>query len=580
MSLSNVVGTPFDVSGVTFPENVIVRAAQGPRLPALRPGTGPQPFDPLPPFGTNVPITRPLTSADTDITERLISSDPREQWYLALPSKLTPNQVEMIKRSASGGDIWQFFQFTQLMTDTWPMYAKCVGELCEAVSNVKFVVTPYAENGQEPSETATLKANQVRRNLHQMRPNPFSDERNVNGTIYQQASAFVNGIVMQELIWDQPRRVTGGHYSRMIRSTAFVHPRHFTFADDGALAIFDDMYNRLTFSLANPGQSPNPDKFLCGQYYHTSGTALTAARARPLGWYWCSLVFGREWMLNTAKNFGSPFIDIEFAQNTDLVRLKEFLANSGPNRQLLHPQGTTANIHPASSLGPDNPQRYLAEEADKQCQLLILGQTLTSDLNKQGGGARALGEVHMEVRQDRVMAISKWLAHGPLIQIASAICRRNFGNDDELPSIEPDFSMPLTATEAGQFLVNVSSSKVPLRADEVYRRVGHSIPRPGETIIQEGQVLIMGEPKEQGAIEDEEHQREVELKKTAPPKPKVPAKTVKASSLVRNLLTCSDNALAEIEALVRAAESAPHPNGELTALNDRLNEFEEETNRI
>lgn len=564
MSLHNAVGTPFEFAGQP------IQAAQGPRLPALQKGSGPQPFDPLPPFGTNAPITRPLTEADTDITERLISSDPREQWYLALPSKLTPNQVEMIKRSASGGDIWQFFQFTQLMQDSWPMYAKCVGELCEAVCNVKFVVTPYASPGQDPTPTAIAKADLVRKNMHQMRANPFNDERNLHGTIYQMASAFVNGIVMQEMIWDEPRRMEGGKWARLLKSTAFVHPRHFTFADDGALAIFDDMYNRLTFSLANPGQSPNPNKFICAQYYHTSGTSLTAARARPLGWYFCALVFGREWMLTTAKNFGSPFIDVEFAQNTDLVRLKEFLQQSGPNRQLLHPQGTTANIHPASSLGPDNPQRYLAEEADKQCQMLILGQTLTSDLNKHGGGARALGEVHMEVRKDRVMAVAGWLSHGPLKQLAAAVCRLNFGNDYDLPKIEPDFSMPLNATEAGQFMVNVSSSKMPVKADEFCHRVGMTMPREGDLVYQEGRWLIMGAPKEQHDIEDEAHEREMELKKAAPPKPKGP---VKSSSLIKGLLSCPDEELQEIEALVRAAEQAPHPNGELTALNNRLNQF-------
>lgn len=535
--------------------------AAGPSVPGI-----------LPPFGTNEPMSRPVTNESSDLTERFISADPREGWYLSLPSKLTPNQVEMIKRAAIGGDIWQMHQLGELMKDTWPMLRKCDHELREAVSNVKFVVTPYAEDGQKPTKSAVKKADSVRRAITQMRPNPFNDEQAFEGMIYQMAGAFVNGIIVHELLWDKsPVRVPGGGYNRYVKSAVYVHPRHFSFANDGGLTLFDDSYNRMTWANANPRQSPNPDKFICGTFYNTSGSALSAGHIRALGWYYSALVFGREWMLNAAKQWGNPFLSISFRQNTDLTQLKAFLAESGPSRRLLHPEGTLPTIHPAQSMGTDNPQRFLAEEADRQCQLLILGQTLSSNTSSSGGGAYALGQVHMEVRADRVQGVAQWLSGEPLCQLSKAICRVNFGDDQEYPRIAPDFTKPLAPGEVGALASAISGSKTPVKLEEHYRKLGYTAPEPGDIVIVNGEIKIQGEPmtdeeRQESQLLEQEKLMEMQSQFQEPEAPPTNAKDTAPIDLQK----CSDAELAELEEMVQAAERAPHKNGELTALNEKL----------
>lgn len=514
------------------------------------------------------------------LTDRQITNDPREQWYLALPTKLTPNQAELIKRAAAGGDTWQQHQLLMLMLDSWPMFNKCDHELREAVSNVRFVVHPYAEEGQEPSVKAKAKADCVRRAMKNMKPETGSDEREFKGMLYHLAGAFVAGLVVEELIYKEPSRMPGGMYEQSVKAAAFTHPRHFAFTSDGKIALYRETQNDwLTLNKPKAAFVPNPNKFIVGQFYSTSGTSLTAGRMRPLAWYFAALVYNREWILNAAKNFGSPFLKAMFEQSTNLPQLDKFLKEAGPNRFIRYPAGVTVEVEAAQSLGTENPQRYLAEEADQQCQLLILGQTLTSNTPKSGGGTRAQGQVHLEVRQDRVEGVAKWLAVEPLAQFAAALCRVNFGDDDECPVVEPDFTKPLDALEKAEYITAISTSTVPLPAEDVYKTLGFAMPETGDQVLVGGKLGTLGDTE-----------TEIDANPIPPPPPgldengdaipptggedapPVKAKRVKISfkTVRARLAAASEQDLSELEQLVVAAETAPHQNGELKALQQKL----------
>ena len=80
----------------------LVKAAAFPISPpkGADPATRNQAVNILPPFGTNPP-RGPLADAQADLSARTIIGDPRELWYLSLPSKLTPRQVLIRSRSTS-----------------------------------------------------------------------------------------------------------------------------------------------------------------------------------------------------------------------------------------------------------------------------------------------------------------------------------------------------------------------------------------------------------------------------------------------------------------------------------------------
>lgn len=445
--------------------------------------------DILPPFGTNPP-NRPLTEYDTPLEDRSITNDPRELFYLALPSKLSPSQVTMILRAAQGGDVWQQHQLYLLMQDSWPMFRKCDHELRDAASSVQYVARAYAEEGREPTKQAKEKADLVNRCFKNMKPDRFTDERGFKGMVYHMAGAFTMGLMMEELMWEEPK---GGE--RLLRSAAFVHPRHFTFANDGTLAVFDDNYNRLYFNLAKVGQTPDARKFVCGQFLSPSGSTLGAGFMRPLAWYWSSVVFNREWMARMAQNYGSPFLDVTYRPGTTPQELAALDANIKAglgNRFIRHIEGTTLNVSPPASLGSDNPQRALAENADRQCQLLMLGQTLSTG-TEGGSGSYALGQAHMTVRSDRIEGLAKWIAAEPLSQLAESILMVNYGETSECPKIDVDFSKPMTAMEQAQFLAILGSCPLPVPAEQTYHRMGVAMPEEGDKVLVRGQLGILGD---------------------------------------------------------------------------------------
>lgn len=555
----------------------------------------------LPPYSTKQSeLLAPSTNASNDLGRRLIQGNPFDGWWLTLPAKLRPQQVLNILRSAQGGDVWQLAQLHDLALTLWPMYKKCCAELKEAVSSVKFDIQEYCEDGEEPTDTAKEKADFVRRCLHSMSPNPANDERDLRGTLYHLADVLLMGVGMQEIIWNEPQRGPFG-WERTPRATTFVHPRHFTYTQAGFLTVFDENYSRYEFGQnkeRNAIYAPDPDRFICAQYYSHMGSPLSAGLIRPLGPWLSRYVFNQEWMFNFAQKHGAPFMDMTYAPGTppeEIARLQQFMSQAASQGWVIHVQGTEIEVHPPLAQGGDNPQRHLAEEADRQCQLLILGQTLTSDMPKSGAGSYAASQTHAEVRADRIQSLAKWIASSPLNQFVRAILRVNYGSEEECPTVHPDFSPSLTTTEKAAMITALGNSQIPFVAKPIYKLLEQPVPEEGD------EVLIHGKLGECGPTDDElsaiglqgveEIDQQIEIaeqmaKIQGPAKPgavgkdKKKKKPVKASELRRLLAGASKEDMAELRELIVKAKEAPYANGELEAVNVKINHIKEKSRFI
>src|SRR5438477_12149755 len=109
-----------------------------------------------------------------------------------------------------------------------------------------------------------------------MKPDPFTDEKGFSGMVYHLTNAFINGIAMTEILWDD----SGSEINP--RATAFVHPRHYTFTTGGKLVLTAPNYQQYAY--------PNPDKFIVAQYSGHSGSCLTGGILRPLAWWWSAIM--------------------------------------------------------------------------------------------------------------------------------------------------------------------------------------------------------------------------------------------------------------------------------------------------
>ena len=569
----------------------ITRSSAG-RMPMSN-TIAPQPV----PSGVLFPID--ATGIETVSTsDRIIRNDPREAFFWNLPNKLTPQQCLQMLRAALAGDLFQQFNLCQLMLDTWPTFRMASHQLCEAAAYMRYAVHPCAEEGKKPSKTALEKANLVSRAIRSMTPNPFNDEKGFSGMAYVLCDAMLNGLSLVELLWQYKASTEHGREWLPI-SSAWVHPRHYTFSTAGFIALYNDDGNRIS---PNPqGErgaiNPDPDKFICGQFISRAGSSLGAGFMRPLVWYWAARQFNNEWMLNTAKQYGSPFIDITYkpgtvstGPNSELEKLNEMLKTAGPQRRLLHPEGTTAEIHQPSSLGKENPQRVLEEKADEACLFLLLGQkgTTTSVSGQLGND-----DSHENVKEERKLGLANWLGRNPLRQYARAVLRRNYGNDDECPEVLPDTTKPLKPEQVGPLMTSVTSSQVAVRADEFYKKIGFTKPDTGEEVLVGGALMIQEEAQTKEDKFNEQLEQQVKqgeasmaLEQEAGANEPAQAKgqTVKVNvvrakkpALRDVLMKATDEELKELERKLSAAESAPHKNGEVKAVEDQVEQL---TNRI
>ena len=519
----------------------------------------------------NVPANFGYTG---DLEDRAIRSDPREMWYLAINGKITPAQAENIMRAGLGGDIWQKFMLERLLESKWPTFRMAFHQLREAVSYTKFNVIPHAEEGEEPTKEAKERAGLVSRAIKSMNPHPYSDEKGFSGMVYDLCNAFMLGVGMTEIIWEK-RRTSHG-MEMLPRAAAFVHPRHYTFTYNGEFAVFDSDPN-YDFDdprgKANPPKRhtvPDQDKFICAQFSGSSGSSLTSGMMDPIVWLAVARVWCNEWALNTAKNFGSPFIDIVYrpgqSEQEERNKLAQFLKNAGAERRLIHPEGTLATIHPAQSLGSDNPQRYILEESDKQCLFLILGQAGTT---VQTPGKLGDSGTHQDTKEERVAGLASWVARNPLRQFARAILRQNYGNDDMCPEIIPDRTRPLGSAEVSTLVSSINASGMPVRADELYKKIGFSQPEPGDIIVQRGEVIEMLTEEEKYEQQMEQQQAQMEMQQQGQ-EPVAGSQRVQPFDIAAVLHRCTPDQLREIEDMVTAAEKATHLNGEADLLQRHL----------
>jgi phage gp29-like protein len=484
--------------GMTRPAGVPIKHAGG--LPAVRAAAPPTPpyrgpgtdtLDIMPSLGA---VVKPTNWRDGDTyTVRVITSDPRDMWYLALPAKILPKQVEQIKRSGLGGDVWQQWMLGDLMADSWPMFKKCSHELRQAVANCNYVVRPYALEGEEPTDSALAKAVLVRMAMKGFRPDPATDERGFHGLVYHLTDALLNGLSAVELIWGEPERHADGQWRVLPRAVAWIHPRHYCFTVDGRLNFYENTYQWGQLNQKAANSTPPPGKVIIGQYMSRSGSVLGSGLMRPLATWWSYWIFGREWIATMAQKHGTPFLHASYkpgvTSELEKTAIENKLRDAGANNYMLYPEGVILNVVQAARLSTDNPIMFMMRQADEAPQYLLLGQTATTTATPGRLGGE--GE-HADVKRENVEALAGWVSRTLTEQFATAVVRRNYDDEEEVPTIETDFTEVASPEEqARRWAILTGVNMPPVLKSEFYRDNSLTEPEPGAEVVKNGQVGLM-----------------------------------------------------------------------------------------
>lgn len=440
------------------------------------------------------------TRASLLLDDRQTPTEP-QGWGHLMPAKPTPNYVRGVLDQALAGDLGMQAEMMAMMLDTWPRLRKNLHELRSGAARARYSVNPaMPAGGTEATPAAMDRADLVRQMISNWGPAPGSDESGFEDTLYDLADALGSGLSVVEVLWEEAWRSDGRMVIRP-RAGVWVPPRYLGYGNDGRLI--------QRTRQDGGGLRIEGEKWLVGRHKSASGPAAGYGLLRPLAWWWCAAQWGRDWLLNYAQVFGQPIRWAEYEPGMDpqhLAVLDEMLEHMAASSWGRFPAGVKLTLVEAKGTAADNPQRVIIEMADTVCDILLLGQTLTTDVGDSG--SRALGDVHADVRRERVQQLAQWLADVLNYQLVPAICRLNYGDSEDCPVVSPDFTAPPDPDKLAarlHLMVNVGM-RVPLAW--AHEQLGVPIPEGDEPVLQSP-----AKPASPDAEEEEEDEEE----ETTPP---------------------------------------------------------------
>ncbi len=400
---------------------------------------------------------------------------------------LSPDTIGELLDSGARGDLRAQGDLFNLMEDTWPRLRANLLKIKNAIRKLPLNVQPYSPKNGTPTASAQAKASFVEATLHLRRGFVDTSRAPLGDAVYELMDAVARGISVIEIDWSTDR---GG----LLVPAGFrrVPAQYLGIDHDASLAL------RLPPSGPRPqvsGLSPQvsglsqpltpfakyPGKFLTGIFRTKSGALGEAAQLRALAPLWLGHMLGWEWLVQKTELFGTPLRWANYpptATQAEIDAITAALRNMGTASWGAFPQGTELQILQGTVpgiAGPNDPSERLMGIADRACDILLLGQNLTSEHN--GQGSRAAAQVHREVELDLYETYAEFIIGIINEQLIPHLIALNWGDGDELPFVEVELPRPsreqeMVARDKTLFV----EMGLPVSLQYLYER--HHVPAP------------------------------------------------------------------------------------------------------
>jgi phage gp29-like protein len=390
-----------------------------------------------------------------------------------------PQRVKRTLESAFSGDLHHFQLLIDAMMDSWPLLQKNIAEIGRRASTELWETHPYAPRNQKATPEAEKLADEVYDAvITGMRPTPGTSEQDFEGMIVEMTRGYFSGHYVGQILWE----VTAE--SVRPRAVQEIRPPRYAYAWDGV--------DRLLVDLSETGtqqyQDFPQDSFLIAINKGHSAHASVAAPLRALMGYWLAAVYGLKWFSGFCELFGIPWRHAKSDDVNDHGKLAQALALFGSRGYAVTKTGATLDLVEAASTGTSLPQKELIDLADRQCNLFILGQTLTSGTDSSG--SRALGDVHERTLENVVQGVADWIGKALTRQLVPAYIRLNYGEErEDAPEIWPkrEAVKDEKAMAERDNLLGITDGSTPVEAAWFYERHGIPMPKEGDQLYQPAQ---------------------------------------------------------------------------------------------
>lgn len=392
------------------------------------------------------------------------------------------------------GDFTLQHDLFNTMEDTWPRLRANLHKIKHAVRKLPFNVQPFTPKGGAPSAAAQEKAAFVESALWLDAGAPARGNQAFLDATFELMDAVARGFAVVEIDWKvdaQGYLIPAGYRRVPVRYLA-LDP-----AGELALKLSGAPFASAASDLHGFGDYPG--KFLVGVYRSKSGPLGEGAQLRALAPLWLGHMLGWEWLLQKTELFGSPIRWATYptgATQAEIDTLISMLRNMGTAAWGAFPQGTQLQLQQGTIpgvAGPSEPTERLMALANRACDLLFLGQNLTSE--QSGQGARAAAEVHREVELDLYENYAAFLVDIINDQLIPNLIELNWGSRDELPFVEVEIPRPNRDQEkADRDKLLFGDLGLPVSLQYLYER--HKVPAPakGDALFQRPKPVAVAAP--------------------------------------------------------------------------------------
>ena len=436
--------------------------------------------------------------------DQIVQTNARDRWFGPLARTYTPERVEHILRGALTGILRDQYELFNLMEATSPRINKNLNQRKRAVVSYIRSFKDWSEEDQPATDEAKQRTKVVSAAIRTMQPQEDQNENGLDETIYDILDSTGKGIAVLEIDWETRKAGSLGVITAP-RCTRWLHPRFYGYpitADWLGLNVNEiesaasvntttgPVPPRLKLNPVNGIYARFPkDKFLICIRKSKSGSPIEAGLLRQLAFWWAASNFTQSWFLNFAQIFGLPIRWATYDPNMPglMEKVCAMLENMGSAAWGAFPAGTQLELKEPPKASNQNPQVVLLDMADKQYDLLILGQSGTTEISGPGksGGSHAANKVLEGVEEMLVRSDADFVCHVLNRQLIPAIVGFNFGDKEMLPQLEMNAVIveDLKGLVENYAAATNAGALTPNPDDEAHLRKKLSLPNMSEAVL-------------------------------------------------------------------------------------------------
>jgi phage gp29-like protein len=338
------------------------------------------------------------------------------------PSRgLTPQRLTAILLEAEEGDATRYLELAEDMEEKDLNYLAQLGTRKRAIAQLQITVEAASDSAGDVKNADLVRSVLRRMKLRQV----------LMGVL----DAVGKGYSVAEIIWETSARAWWP------RRVEWRDPRWFAF----------DPVDGRTLRLREGAEllPLPPYKYVVHVHEAKSGLPIRGGLARAAAWAYLFKNFTVKDWVAFAEVFGQPYRVGKYhpsATEDERSKLLRAVASIGTDAAAIIPEGMMIEFIEAARSGSVDLYERLSTYLDAQVTKAILGQTLTSDVGS-GGGSRALGEVHNEVRRDIMRSDKEQLEDTLNDQLVRPVVDLNHGPQQEYPQITIGLPDELTTME-------------------------------------------------------------------------------------------------------------------------------------